>query len=569
MAASTPTEPTNGSSQRLQLAATNGTTIYRGSMQGAISVGPLAANATVIYDGTNNPKVWTIHAELLQPLHLSDLINQFFRTFSLPDFLPGTLTVVSFSIDATVPSQSSNSHGSAIINKEPGLLLAEPAPKSSYKINGTIQWNVEVIPNSFTIQTKADIGLEYDDNREGDNKFSGSVIGMGKINLGDGGLDLTVMVGYRFGPATEDAQDLAILFTSTPASTHTSLIPITELLPVSTGDSRILWVEWEGIRASYDFNQKTITFSLKGWSVGRVIQALVQTIGDPYFTLPAPWNLLNQISLDGLSIIIDLNTGVQDRLSATYTLSSSIDLGILRIDGINFKRVKGKVTLAIACSTNIPGLQDSNLFKPESDGQNVQNMPSVPGRGNEYFKLYLLVMGQRIGIRDPQDFDSLQGVIKALEGVPDTQSNTNPVNPGNPQKGQPYYNPSNNWLMALHIGILRVGNIYTFEGMFVFNDPDLYGLRLAFNGAKAKVLAGLVIDILYKKIGDDVGVYQILFSFPSVLRNLDFGSFSIILPNIAIQIYTNGDFLIDFGFPYRLRLDQSLFSGQQVSTLVN
>src|SRR5262249_18621130 len=93
--------------------------------------------------------------------------------------------------------------------------------------------------------------------------------------------------------------------------------------------------------------------------------------------------------------------------------------------------------------------------------------------------------------------------------------------------------------------------------MIVFNDPNLYGARLALSGDKVKVLSGLAIDVLYKKITDDIGCYQIEFTLPSVLRNLDFGAFSVTLPVIGLQIYTNGDFLIDFGFPYNMDFSRS------------
>ena len=61
----------------------------------------------------------------------------------------------------------------------------------------------------------------------------------------------------------------------------------------------------------------------------------------------------------------------------------------------------------------------------------------------------------------------------------------------------------------------------------------------------------------FKKITDEIGCYQIEFTLPSVLRNLDFGAFSVALPVIGLQIYTNGDFLFDFGFPYNMDFSRS------------
>src|SRR5690606_18085955 len=69
-------------------------------------------------------------------------------------------------------------------------------------------------------------------------------------------------------------------------------------------------------------------------------------------------------------------------------------------------------------------------------------------------------------------------------------------------------------------------------------------------GAKAKIFNGLKFEIMYKKISDSVGMYQIELTLPDIMRYLQFGVVSIILPVIVIQIYTNGDFYFDIGFPH-------------------
>ncbi len=223
------------------------------------------------------------------------------------------------------------------------------------------------------------------------------------------------------------------------------------------------------------------------------------------------------------------------------------------------------MTLAIDGSTSIPGLQDQPLFNPKSAGQDVKNMPTVPGRGNAYFHLYLLALGQRISIDQPGSFDSTKAVIDALAKIPPSDAPGIPFDPTKRTPGQPYYNRGANWLAAMHFGVLQIPatNTYAFDLMIVFNDPDLYGLRIALKGDKVKVLSGLVIDVLYKKVTDDIGCYQIEFTLPSVLRNLDFGAFAVTLPVIGLQIYTNGDFLVDFGFPYNLDFSVS-FTAQAI-----
>ncbi|MBB4003107.1 LysM peptidoglycan-binding domain-containing protein [Aurantimonas endophytica] len=566
-----------------------GTTVYAGSMDGQIVIGPVAANVRVDYDGKAETPVWTLDAALAQPLSLSDLIATFFRAYNLPDFLPGDLVIETLTVNATIPvapktarlsaarasatrparraagahqgigwrSPIRPAHSQVTTRRlqEPSgrlmLLTVDPpaTTKPAYKIAARIRWAFH-LTQDIPVDILAELGLDYDGNRKAGEEFAGSVIGT--IEIADIG---PVQIGYSFGPPVkaDGSPDLAAL----------ALLPRgTQLDAAAFAANSTLWMSWKGFRAEYKSDEKdnkSVTFSLSGWTVGGLITALVEMIGDPYFTLPSPWDILNQISLDGFLLTIDLTPNAKNRVSVSYKLPSPIDLGILKINGLQFLQVDGKVQLAIDGSTIIPSAQASPLFDPSKGGQDVNDMPKVPGRGNAYFDLKLLALGQRIKIHDPGSFDSTAAVIKALETIPPSTDGTMPFDPTQRVKGQPYYDASSNWLGALHLGLLRIGDtpVYAIDCMIVFNDPDLYGLRVALNGDKMKVLAGLAIDVLYKKITDDIGCYQIEFTLPSALRNLDFGAVSVTLPSIGLQIYTNGDFLVDFGFPYNMDFSRS------------
>ncbi len=479
--------------------------VWQAGIGGLLQVGPLMANVNVAYDGTVTPKIWTLAASLAQPISLTDLVNQFFSAglgYQFPPFLPGDLTINTFDIKATIPTSGTS---------------------TAYSVGVSFSWVFQLGGQNVGIDP-ASIELHYDGSKSAGQQFSGIVAATWIYS----------------------AINLELNFTYTFEGT-------------GKGANQTLSLEWEGFTATYTSPANEVTFSLKGWSLGSLIQALVRTLGNPYFTLPSPWDLLNQISLDGLSVTVSLDSNVTNRLSAKYTLSSELNLGFVVIKSLIFRRdTNGKVTLAIDGSSPISS-QLGDLMDP-AKGQDVQKMPPVPGRGNDYFKLFLLVLGQRVGISGYASFNSTQEVIAALQKVPSTTGSLNPVNPGadpNEPKGVPYYNQSNNWLVAAHLGLLAVGNVWTVDAMVVFNDPNLYGLRLALAGAKVGGLAGLVIDILYKKITDDIGLYQIEFTFPDAVRNLNFGAVSVTLPDIGIQVYTNGDFLIDIGFPYNLDFSRS------------
>ena len=84
----------------------------------------------------------------------------------------------------------------------------------------------------------------------------------------------------------------------------------------------------------------------------------------------------------------------------------------------------------------------------------------------------------------------------------------------------------------------------------VLHDPDLYGLVLSLAGPDAGSLAGLSFELLYKKVTDDVGVFRVRLQVPDAFRQINLGYVSITLGIITVDIFTNGNFLADLGFPH-------------------
>ncbi len=488
---------------RFELGATTpvkgGSTAYTGAIAGLIAVGPIALAVDVRYDGAATVPTWQLKSDLARALPLGALVDRFLDQYDLPELIPRSLTVETFSVAATIPTGT------------------DPNAKSSYAISGSLKWHIDV----FAADVAAKLGLQYDGTR-----FTGSAIG--DLTLGP----VQVQVGYAFDPATHDT----------------------------------LWIAWEGLRGTYTSGPpKTVTLTAAGWTLGRLVQGLMRGVGAPDFTLDPPWDFLNKISLDGLSIVIDFSTDTPT-FSAKYSIGK-IDLGFLVVDGVNFSRgTDGKVLLELSGHCTIPSLQSSGLFPQNGKpaGRDVTNMPPIPGGGTTLFELWLLALGQRVSLRGTESFKDIADAVKQLEAAPSTSGGSNPVDPNQPRRGQPYYDPTAGWLVAVHFGLLKAGGEYTLECAVVFADPNLYGLRLKFAGEKAKVLKGLELDVLYKKVTDDVGLYQIEFSFPQSLRQLDFGAFSVTLPTIAIKIYTNGDFLFDFGFPYNCDFSRSFGMSAQI-----
>ncbi|MBB4952054.1 LysM repeat protein [Agrobacterium vitis] len=478
-------------------------TVWSGSFSGLVTLCDVGVNVTVSYDGAGDQAGWTLSAALTDTVDVSSLISQFFLTstpYSFPSFLLGDLEVTALSAECFVPDAKDGAN--------------------TYTISTNFDWNFSFGDQNVAIKDAA-ITVSYD----GEN-FSGDATATWVYSA----INLSLDFGYNFDEEGNEN----------------------------------LYVTWEGFTATYasttegETAQQTITFTLKGWSVGTLISSLMATLGNPYFTLPSPWDLLDQISLDGLSITVSLEDGATNCLTGTYTLSTPLYLGFITIKGLSLTRnTAGEVRLSID-GTVPDSLKDSMGTLMEPEGQSVEDMPTVPGQGSEFFQLNLLALGQRIAISGYDSFTSTQEVITALEGVPETTGTQNPIVPTQSAvTGTPYYNADSDWLIALDFDLLKTGDTWAISLQIVFNDPDLYGMRLALTGGKTGALSGFVIDILYKKISDDIGLFQVNFTFPDSIRNLDFGAVSVVLPSIGVQIYTNGDFTIDLGFPYNMDFTQS------------
>jgi hypothetical protein len=91
----------------------------------------------------------------------------------------------------------------------------------------------------------------------------------------------------------------------------------------------------------------------------------------------------------------------------------------------------------------------------------------------------------------------------------------------------------------------------------VLNDPYIYGLLIELSGPKAKSLNGLSFELLYKKVTDDIGVFRVRLQVPEAFRQIDLGAVSITLGVITVDIFTNGNFRVDLGFPANRNFDNS------------
>ena len=162
------------------------------------------------------------------------------------------------------------------------------------------------------------------------------------------------------------------------------------------------------------------------------------------------------------------------------------------------------------------------------------------------FDLEYLAIGQRVGLdKFETATPNVTEVIAAMQGLlnlpiedkqlPDNQKLTEAL--------AKIYRPENQWLAGFEATLFEIVRLTV---VFSDDQPSLYGLRLALSGGKLK---GLDFQILYKKISDDLGVYHIELTLPDQIRQMEFGAVTVTIPVIKIDIYTNGNFKFDMGFP--------------------
>lgn len=287
-------------------------------------------------------------------------------------------------------------------------------------------------------------------------------------------------------------------------------------------------------------------------TIGSLLNHLAHLV-DPTFDIsfPAPWDKFLEISLDALVLKISDSKTAQ---TVSLTYQTSIDLGFIDITGIGLTYTKN-ANAAGTVQIELDGTFLGQSFGGNSDNPKLgwdainQNPPSVPGKGEQIFDLQYAGLGQHIAFKGDQPA-TIAAVMKALhDSVTPAQAGQLPDFGSD---GSLVFSQDSNWLIGAQFSVAGTVAISA-----IFNDPNLYGILIQLSGEKAKIFAGLSFEILYRKISDNLGVYHIELKLPDAMRNLQFGEVSVTLPIVVLDVYTNGNFRVDFGFPKGLDFSNS------------
>lgn len=367
----------------------------------------------------------------------------------------------------------------------------------SFSVQTSLDWALAIDGHDATIA--ADLSVQ----KSGTGVYSGSIQGQIEIS------NLVLDVAYAFSPGTTDISfsygELTIVYHKDAADGPT--------VAISLGDGTV--------GSLFDF---LLSFADPGRSV----------------SLGAPWDALEKIPLPAITVQVNLKTKAID-----VEVDVNARLGFLALSTfkLGYTRQYGAAKFNLQLSGSFLGQSygDGGDNPPLSWDPLNGSPPAVPGAGTQLLDLEYLGLGQHVTLSGPlpSDMDKIVDQLE-LAMTPVSDPNKNPL--GN--AGLLAYDAGSNWLIGTRFTLMS-----TVRMDIVFNDPNLYGLLIQLSGAKAGALAGLRFEILYRKVTDTIGVYHIELTLPDAMRHIEMGEVSITLPIFILDIYTNGNFRVDVGFP--------------------
>lgn len=323
--------------------------------------------------------------------------------------------------------------------------------------------------------------------------------------------------------------------------------------------------------------ETTATLGLReSTTIGSIAETMIGWATGSKFSLSSPWSVLNSIPLNNLQLVYNFTTK-----QVGFDLDiGPIEMGFARIDKIYITYKSNQKDsddngVQVELKGSFRWQQDPG--EPLGwDAAKPETTPAPDGQGSKYLELRLLALGQHVTLPCFADANTVQEAIACMTQLPAADPDEIPG---------VTLDANSSWLIGMDFGILQFGKEekqeeialsdgrtlivqrengepsksgYMITMQIVFNDPNIYALRIKLDGDAAKVLKGLDFQILYKKISDTIGMYKAEITLPDAMRFIRMGQYNITLPVFGIEYYTNGDFQVDIGFPWKADFSRSL-----------
>lgn len=453
----------------------------------------LVGDTAMLVNIAYNDGAWAFSAGTgpTSTISMLDLVGFFLdEDFQPPDFIRSDLLVGQVLLAMVLPS--------------------DPEQDASYQVTAATAspWAFNFGGVDFSIQASVDI-------RYADQELAGEI--WGEVTI----LDLDLQARYAFSSTNQ-----VITFTLTYQR-----VQITAALTSQVqGEQTRTWLR----------------FGFGDLSLGEILAWLVSVAtGEEDFSLPAPWSLLNSINLANLHVDIQF----EPTRAVTISYDVNADLGFMSVTsiGVVYEDEAGEPRVRLALSGSFLGQEyDSERGTGlEWDVLN-EDPPEVPAEGLQLIEVRYVALGQRVSFGEEQlrTISTVGGAIEAMrqEMVPVEHANQNPLTAGGAVGMR--FNHDSHLLFGLDVTLMRTVSL-----AIVFNDPLLYGLRVSLAGERAGSFSGLSFELLYKRVTDDIGMFRVELRLPEAFRQLEFGEVSVTLPVLELEVYTNGNFRLDLGFP--------------------
>lgn len=294
-----------------------------------------------------------------------------------------------------------------------------------------------------------------------------------------------------------------------------------------------------------------LSINLGGMTLGGLVESLINIINpNKRYRLSKPWDLLNRIELS--KFLMELNI---TKKQATFLYRAELDIaGLMYLDKIGVRYDMEKQQVFFILTGKLMGVtydEENPVTWDAIDGQ----PPSNSAEDERKFMLSYLGMGQHLANDGITKADSVTEAMDALKKQ---------IQGKDPEGIS--YDAATNWLFGVDFTVNNMLNV-----KLVLNDPTLYGLLITVKAKEGSVLEafdGFGLELLCKRVNAQVYMFRGELLVPAKYRSFQLGVVSLTLGIIRLEVYTNGGFYLDLGFPYNMDfsrsfvLEWSIFTGR-------
>lgn len=302
--------------------------------------------------------------------------------------------------------------------------------------------------------------------------------------------------------------------------------------------SNVKWSFWLlldklEIGVSYNSTSKQLIGEIKTqYSLGDIVDYLLRLINpSDSFERTGVWSFLNDISLEGTQVAYSY---ADKSLRLTIKLSAKQSQSFIQMSDLTVIMSSSGVRFQIAgdfLGTHYTEQQPLE-FAPNEP-------PEVSGSGLSV-TYFLFGKGIRLPDVSGKDVSSTLSILEEnFYGDMDFSTLTVAEKGGN--------------FLGMDVDIAQTVN----AKLLYLEDNSCCGGRFELYGDKAGALKGLSAELSYSKLNSDLGVFRGRFTPPRALQNIRLGALEFSIGSMGVDIYSNGDFALDLGYPYDQNFQRS------------